>query len=123
MKDSFLGSTVAMVVGGLSSLGELRHWPNASDEVIIAGVTACCGALAYRSAKQRRLGLSANSLSRKISERLLVGVALLPVPLAAFLPEGILLRPWSAVVIPIWTVTAYVFVHRAKIEPPVLTLK
>ena len=112
-----------MVIGGISCLGQIQHWPHVNEENIVAGITACCGAMAYRSAKQRRLGLTLSSSGRKLSERLLLGTVLVPVPFAALVPDGIVHHPWSALLIPLWTIAAYLLVHRAKVEPPVLTLK
>lgn len=123
MTPSFIGSTVAMVVRAISCVGQLQHWPNANDDDIFGGITAILGALAYRSAKQRQLGLKYDAFWRRIVEIVLLALVCLPIPFAAVVTDGIVHRPWSGIIIPVWSIVAYLIVRYRKFTPPVPSLK
>src|SRR5262245_5827045 len=72
-----LGSSIALVVGCLSVAGGASQL---SSGAIIAGTAMILGALAYRSAKRRRLGEVAPTLTRRASELIMVG-AIVPLVL------------------------------------------
>src|SRR5262249_47308704 len=71
-----LGSSLALVFGsveivaGLSSIAQTVDHPNAEPHggILIAGVVMILGALAYRSAKKRRLGEAKSTLMRRCLE-------------------------------------------------------
>ena len=80
------------------------------------------GAIAYRSAKQRRLGLKRDAGWRRLMETALLILVFLPLPFAAVLQDGIIHHPWSSTLIPASSLVAYLVVRYKRIEPG-LTLK
>lgn len=122
MKSSFIGSTVAMVIGAISLLGQLSHWPSVNDDNIFGGVTAILGAMAYRSAKQRRLGLNRDATWRRIAEVALLALVCLPVPFAIVTVDGVVHNPWSSIVVPAWSIIAYLIVRYRRVRGQVHSL-
>ena len=79
MKQSFIGSTVAMIVGAISALGQLSHLSSGVNmDNVVGGITAILGALAYRSAKEQRLALKPASMMRQRVEIVLLSMVCLP---------------------------------------------
>jgi len=111
-----------MVIGAISAIGQLQHWPNVNDDNVFGGITAVFGALAYRSAKQIRLGMKEATTLRRGMELTLLLLVCIPTVLAISEPDGVVHRPWSALLIPIWTGVAYTVIRRKKIEPEVQTI-
>jgi hypothetical protein len=122
MKTDFIGSTVAMVMGGLSILTDFRDWPNMNDDRIFGGLTAILGAAAYRSAKQRRLGLKPDTGRRQLVEIALLILVFVPTIFAVTIPSGVVLNPWSSVIIPAWSLIAYLIVRFTRIRPTGMSL-
>lgn len=115
---------MAIFVGAVSIIGQLPHLPaNASDDNIFGGITAILGAIAYRSAKQRRLQLKPDTRTRVATEAVALGVVCVPFLFAAPIQDGIVHHPWSAVVIPAWSIVAYAIVRFKRIEPQVTSLR
>jgi hypothetical protein len=94
-----LGSSIAFlfgclsVIAGLSGLAQTVDNPQVAGtqkmNTLIGGVVMILGALAYRSAKKRRLGEAKSTLTRKFLE------------VASLLPNA---------VIPIWAIVAYLII-------------
>lgn len=112
-----------MFVGAVSAIGQFRHWPNINDDNVFGGITAIFGALAYRSAKQTRLGLKEATTWRRAVELTLLALVCVPIIFAVTEPDGVVHRPWSAFLIPLWTGVAYFVICRKKIEPAVPTIR
>jgi hypothetical protein len=117
MKASFIGSTAVIVVSAISLLGQLRYWPNLSDDSFFGGITMILGALAYRLAKQRRLGLSQDSAWRRAAEIVLLLLVFIPTVLEATVRDGIIHNPLASVVIPAGSLLAYLIVRYKNVEP------
>lgn len=103
----FLGSTIAILLGILGILSALANPSNAN----IAGVEMTLGALAYRSAKKRRLGLTGPSASRRVAE---IGALIAMVALVVFQTDVVRRMyedPVPNVMIPLWVVIAYLVVQ------------
>jgi hypothetical protein len=85
---------------------------------IVGGTTAILGAVAYRLAKERRLGLKPDSgMLRSIETALLALVFAAPV-VQTVLGADFVTRPWSNLLIPVWTLIAYLFVRLKKTTTP-----
>lgn len=123
MKESFVGSTVAMFMGAISAIGQLRHWPNINEDNIWGVLTAVLGALAYRSAKQTRLGLKGATTWRRGMEFSLLLMVCFPIFPAMKETDGFVHRPWSAVLIPLWAGAAYLIIRRMKVVPMIPSIR
>ena len=117
MKPSFIGSTTVMVIGVISFISQIRHWPNVSDDELLGGITMVLGALAYRLAKQRRLGLAPDTRWKPIVEIVLLLLVFVPTFLEARVQDGIIHNPLGSYVIPIWSVAAYLTVRYRRVQP------
>ena len=124
MRPSFIGSTVAIVIGAISIASQLWHlstWVHMDN--IVGGVTAILGAVAYRLSKQRRLGLQPNSgMHRNVEVVLLALVFLTPI-VQTLMGIDFVTRPWSNFLIPVWTFIAYLFVRLRKTNTPVPSIR
>ena len=90
---------------------------------IVGGLTAILGALAYRLEKQRRLGLRRDSgLLRGMELALLALVLTVPL-VQTVMGVDFVTRPWSNLLIPIWTLTAYGFIRFKKTVAPVPSIR
>jgi len=112
---SFIGSLIAIVVGVLTMLGGLR--PPVGLDSLVGGATMILGAMAYRSAKRRRLGLKPETALRRNIEIGLLLVVFSPVPLLAM--KGV--EVWtthlvSGIVVPLWSLIAYVWILRRELS-------
>jgi len=120
-RPSFVLSTVAMIFGGFMLACGAMGFVNERTLVLRTtfvhgmsayGLPALFGALAYRSAKRRRLNLVRSSISRVMAEGALIGTALLPQLLAMiFSPKGFLPElnrdPAPVLVSVVWVLAAY----------------
>lgn len=73
------------------------------------------GALAYRSAKRRRVGLKKDSTFRRAVGLWLL--AIVGVPIILLVSKGLdvlAIHPISGIVVPVWTVLAYLGVAQKK---------
>ena len=68
------------------------------------------GALAYRSAKERRLGEVASTPLRRVGESVAILLLLLTVLLQKDLANQIVTEPLATVLIPVWALVAYLLV-------------
>jgi hypothetical protein len=93
------GSTLAMALGAIYFAANFVP-PR-------AGLVTVLGALAYRSAKKRRLGETEDSFGRQIVEAVLIVPALASVVFQRDLKQAIATDPIATLVIPLWCVLAY----------------
>lgn len=110
---AFIGSWIAIVVGLFTMLSGLQE-PIDLDG-LLSGPTIVLGALAYRSAKRRRLGLRPDTALRRGIEIGLLLLVFLPVPLLAL--RGFEVRtsnPVSGIVVPLWSLIAYLWILRRQ---------
>lgn len=111
---SFVGSLFALILGAFLVFSGLRGYPFAMDS-LVGGATMILGALAYRSAKQRRLGLRPDTRLRRVLE--IAVVVLVSVPLVILAAEGndaIWFYPWSGIVVPASTLLAFLWILTRK---------
>lgn len=81
---------------------------------IVGGATAIFGAVAYRLAKERRLGLKPDSaVLHNLEVALLTVVVGTPVS-QTVMDVDFVTRPWSNLLIPVWTAIAYLYVRLKK---------
>jgi hypothetical protein len=103
-----IGSTIALILGFLSFAGSVANPANPGG--LIAGPVIILGALAYRSAKKRKLGEVHNTAMRKgleISALIIIAAAIL---LQNDLKTLIATDPVPNLVIPLWAIIAYVVI-------------
>jgi CheY-like chemotaxis protein len=108
-----LGSTVAVVFGVLAffgAMGGVGSGDHAFERLLTAGSVLILGALAYRSAKQRRLGEVASTPLRRVGEGVAILLLLLTVLLQKDLENQIATEPFATVLIPVWALVAYLLV-------------
>lgn len=98
----FVGSSLAILVG-IVALG---------SGYITPGWCVILGALAYKSAKKRNLGIVQDTPVRRIIE----GVVMLLILLAVFFTDRTVLTedPFPNLVLPLWTLAAYGIVMTKK---------
>jgi Mn2+/Fe2+ NRAMP family transporter len=101
-----IGSTIALCFGILSIVAGIAK-PSATA---IAGATIVLGALAYRSAKKRKLGTVSNSKVRLTLEIIGIVLSILIVVLQNDLKSLIATDPVINFVIPLWVLIAYLVV-------------
>ena len=103
-----IGSTIALILGFLSFAGSVANPTNQSG--LIAGPVIILGALAYRSAKKRKLGEVHDTSLHKGLE----GLALIIVAAAILLQKDLITLiatdPVPNLIIPLWVIIAYVVV-------------
>jgi CheY-like chemotaxis protein/multisubunit Na+/H+ antiporter MnhB subunit len=107
------GSTVAVVFGVLAffgAMGGVGSGDHAFEGLLTAGSVLILGALAYRSAKQRRLGEVASTPLRRVGEGIAILLLLLSVLLQKDLKNQIVTEPLATVLIPVWALVAYLLV-------------
>jgi len=111
---AFIGSFMAMFVGVFSILGGLQNHPPALDSVV-GGTAMILGALAYRSAKRRRLGLKTNSGLRRGIEVFLLVLVVLPAATLALRGFSVFTNnPVSGIFVPLWSLAAYSWICKKK---------
>jgi hypothetical protein len=74
-------------------------------------------------AKQRRLGLKSDSGSVLRIEVIFLVLVLAAPLVQTLIGVDFMTRPWSNLLIPIWTLLAYLFVRLNKTTTPVLTIR
>jgi intracellular septation protein A len=115
VKPSFIGSTVAIVIGVISIGTQLSHistWVHMDN--IVGGITAIFGAVAYRLAKERRLGFKPDSVVLRNVEAVLLAVVVGTPVIQTVMGVDFVTHPWSNLLIPVWTVIAYLYVRLKK---------
>lgn len=97
----FIGSSMGVLVGVLALASEA-----ASQQDTLPGWSVLFGALAYRSAKKRKLGLVQNTHLRKGLE----AGAILLIAIFMFLTDRSTLvnDPFPHLVLPLWAIIAYI---------------
>ena len=103
-----IGSTIALILGFLSFAGSVANPANPGG--LIAGPVIILGALAYRSAKKRKLGEVHNTALRKgleISALIIIAAAIL---LQKDLKTLIATDPVPNQIIPLWVIIAYIVI-------------
>ena len=104
-----LGSTLALITGVLLFVSGMAQAP-AAFNTQLGGVVMILGALAYRSAKQRRSGEAKSTLTRQFLEIASLVLICLAILMQNNLTYLIATHPWPNVVIPIWAILAYLAV-------------
>ncbi len=105
-------SLVALVVGAMSFMAGVAD--NTHDN-LGAGFGMILGALAYRSAKKRKLGTVKNSMIRKILEIASICLIFAAVLFQNDLPNRLVTNPVSNIMIPLWAIIAYSGVRKGRI--------
>ena len=110
INKKFIGSTIILAVGVLMMVGSLTNPnPTATLSDSLPGLFMILGALAYRSAKQRKLKLVENTKKRKLLEFLaliLIAVLILLGPdILQLIPDGNI----TTLVIFVLAIVAYLF--------------
>tara|TARA_R110002110_G_scaffold184112_1_gene390798 strand:- start:163 stop:531 length:369 start_codon:yes stop_codon:yes gene_type:complete len=108
-----IGSTVAMILGVLSLLSGITN----PGPILISGIVILLGAIAYRSAKNRKLGrVRSTKLRMGLEISAIVGAVLIVVLQSDFL-MSLERDPANNLIIPLWVVVAYtaVFFWKPKI--------
>ena len=106
-----IGSTIALIFGVLSVLSGLAQ---PSPTSLIIGVVIILGALAYRSAKKRKLKDVKTSWLRYSLEIFAILVAMSAVLLQKNLANLIETDPASNLIIPLWVLVAYIAIQLQK---------
>jgi uncharacterized protein DUF4339 len=108
-----LGSTIALILGCLAVIGGLARLGQAPDggtSSSVAGAVMILGALAYRSAKKRKLGEVKATLTRQFLEIVLLVLICLGILMQNNLKILIATDPIPNFVIPVWAVVAYLII-------------
>lgn len=103
-----LGSTIALILGFLLFAGSVANPSNPSG--LIAGPVIILGALAYRSAKKRNLGVVRNTALRKGLELLALIMIAAATLLQNDLKNLIATDPVPNLIIPLWAIIAYIVI-------------
>ena len=98
-----LGSTIALIFGGVTFISGIIK----ASSLIITGPIIILGALAYRSAKKRKLGEVRASLLRKALEIAAIVIIFAAVLLQNDLKHLIATDPVPNLIIPLWAIIAY----------------
>lgn len=118
-KINHLGSIVSLILGwlgiiaGVAQLGNPNQTAN-SGNFIIPGIVIVLGALAYRSAKRRKLGERENTGFRIFLEVVAVVISMLLILLQNNLLYLIENDPVTNVIIPAWVLLAYITANIKK---------
>ena len=91
-------------------MGGVGSGDHAFEGLLTAGAVLILGALAYRSAKQRRLGDVASTPLRRVGEGIAILLLLLSVLLQKDLKNQIATEPLVTVLVPVWALVAYLLV-------------
>jgi len=102
----YLGSTVALILGVLSVVAGLVK----PSSTLIGGIIIVLGALAYRSAKNRKCGEVTTSLVRKALEVFAIGIIIALILLQRNAMYYIKTDPFPNLVIPLWAIIAYLVI-------------
>jgi hypothetical protein len=99
-----IGSTIFLVIGIVALIAGLT---NPASSILMSGPIIILGALAFRSAKKRRLGTVKNSVLRKGLELSGIVAIILSIALQNNLKYLIITDPVPNVLIPFLAVVAY----------------
>ena len=99
-----IGSTIALILGLLSFASGVNP---GNPGGFVAGPVIILGALAYRSAKKRKLGEVNNSTLRKVLEALALIMIAAAILLQRDLKNLIATDPVPNLIIPLWAIIAY----------------
>ena len=110
-----IGSTIALGFGVLSCISGLANMAKESGHGVLfwGGIIAILGALAYRSAKKRKLGEIKSSSLRKASEVfafVIIGIVLLQ----KNFPDNVIDNPVPNLITPLWAIIAYMIIALKK---------
>ena len=103
-----IGSTIALVLGIFYFASGLTNPGNSGG--LVAGPVIILGALAYRSAKKRKLGEANNITLRKGLEVLALIVIAVAILLQKDLKNLIATDPVPNFIIPLWAIIAYIVI-------------
>ncbi len=103
-----IGSTIALVVGGLLVGSALAQHDNSAAGPFVTGLVMIPGALAYRSAKKRWLGEAKSSPGRWVAEATAMAMVVLLVVLQKEpMPYLLATNPMANFMVPVWAIVAY----------------
>jgi len=105
-----LGSTLALITGSLalvSGLARVQTGFEPGSSMPQAGIVMILAALAYRSAKKRRIGEASPTLTRQFLEIASLVLICLVILMQNNLKYLIVTDPVPNAVIPIWAILAY----------------
>lgn len=105
-----LGSTAALVLGVLT----LASGASRPSSLFFAGLVIILGALAYRSAKKRKLGEVKDRALRKGLEMTAILFIIADMLLQHDMKHAIATDPIPNLIIPFWAITAYAFIFLRK---------
>ena len=110
-----IGSTIALGFGVLSIISGLANTAKESGGVVLhfGGIIIILGALAYRSAKKRKLGEVKSSSLRKASEGCAMVCIITPLLQKDF-PDNVINSPITILIIPLWAIIAYIVISLKK---------
>ena len=110
INKKFIGSTIILVVGVLMTVGSLTNpSPTTTLDDGLLGLCMILGALAYKSAKQRKLKLVENTKWRKLLEFLAMVLIVALILLGPNIPQLIQDGDITNLVILVWAIVAYLF--------------
>ena len=110
INKKFIGSTIILVVGVLMTVGSLTNpSPTTTLDDSLPGLCMILGALAYSSAKQRKLKLVENTRWRKLLEFLATVLIVALILLGPNIPQLIQDGDITNLVILVWAIVAYLF--------------
>lgn len=112
-----LGSTIALILGFITFAGALG--PTGDHAGLVSGPVIILGALAYRSARKRKLGEVRSSVLRQVVEVGAIVIIVAAVVLQNNIKERIETDPVPNLIIPLWAVVAYFIMSvRAELQQP-----
>ncbi len=107
-----IGSTIALILGILYFISGLTK----GNSGLIAGPIMILGALAYRSAKRRKLGTAKSTSFRKYLEITAICIIIAGVLFQKNLPYLIATDPVPNLIIPLWALIAYLIIAIQRSE-------
>ncbi len=107
-----IGSTISLILGVLSFASGVNYISgvNSDSSGLVTGPVIILGALAYRSAKKRKIGEVNNTLLRKGLEILALVMIAAGILLINDLKNLIIRDPVPYLIIPLWAIIAYVVI-------------
>ena len=107
-----IGSTIALILGILYFISGLTK----GNSGLIAGPIMILGALAYRSAKRRKLGTAKSTSFRRYLEITAICIIIAGVLFQKNLPYLIATDPVPNLIIPLWALIAYLIIAIQRSE-------
>jgi hypothetical protein len=104
-----LGSTVCLILGTISFIAGLSPVPAGmeAEGAFVSGTFMILGAIAYRSAKKRRLQEVSSTVARKFVEVALLLLVCVLVLTQNNLSHQMTTHPVSNLIVPLWVIVAY----------------